>query len=113
MNIDSIRWFTVWAFALLAALGSLGAVVLLRPAHLYRQKSHEGLAFAWVAVLLAASWCSAVLAAGLFAREAFIATGRTRRRLAFASGSILLLVLVSTIAGVWVERQGDRCIGGC
>lgn len=64
MNIDSIRWFVVWALSVIAALCAFGAVVLLRPAHLYRQQSGEGLAFAWVAVLLAASWSSAVLAAG-------------------------------------------------
>lgn len=109
------------ALWLLLCVGlGVGAPVLafalsgLREAHLYRQRSNEGLKFAWVAL--------GVMAACVLLGVATIAAWRLRSlgssvtsRRVFAAISVLLVVVMVAGVGafVWVESHGDRCIGSC
>ena len=98
----------------------LGAALLvtatsgLREAHLYRQRTGEGLKFVWVGAGLFVA--NVVLGVAIFAsvRLSSAASTLTARR-AFLSLAALIAVALVAADGlaVWVEGHGDRCIGLC
>lgn len=109
---------TTWAtFLVTLVLGSgalLAALGGLREAHLYRQRSGEGLGFLPVAVglvvaggfLAAAAWSAAQLAP-------FMSSSTGKRAILLSSALIVVGLTTATGFVVWVEAHDDRCVGSC
>lgn len=110
---------TAWR-VVLAVTFVVGCAVLaiaaggLREAHLYRQRTGEGLKFAWVGVGLVVA--NGLLGGAAFASVRLASTSRelTVRRSFLGLAVVIIAILVAADAfTVWVESRGDRCIGPC
>ena len=116
-----LRRFTAasWSVVLAAAVVVGGAVLALavgglREAHLYRQRTGEGLEFLWVAVGFFVA--NVVLGAALLASVRLASESSNvsvRRALLGLAVAIIVALIVADALAVWVETRGDRCIGPC
>ena len=108
------RW-VVFSSTLVVGLAAMAvATAGLREAHLYRQRTNEGLKFAIVGLVMFAANVLLLSSASVAARLASPTPGAPRRRaLALVAGSIVAVVLAGDAFFLWVESHGDRCIGGC
>ncbi|HUF97940.1 MAG TPA: hypothetical protein VMM60_07395 [Ilumatobacter sp.] len=109
-----VAWGVVFAVAVIVG----GAVLYLaatglREAHLYRQRTGEGLRFFWVGV-------GFFVANGLLGAAAFLAgrlssasAGAVRRAFVALAVVIVAVVVAADVLAVWVQAHGDRCIGRC
>lgn len=69
--------------------------------------------FAGVGLLLAVSWVFAVIAVAALIKAAFAPFEQVHRPPLVVAGLVFLIPTSATIASIWVESFGDRCIGGC
>ncbi len=100
----------------LAVTGVAGLVVnvfLVRHAHLYRQRTYEGLGFVWALVEFLVAALLTLAAAGCFARSAARDTTRSRVVSGWVAALLVVAVVVVGGFGLWVESHGSRCIAGC
>ena len=90
------------------------SVVWLREAHLYRQRTREGLPFALAVVGFAAVnalWGVASVAA---ARVSSIGeTVRTRQVFTAVTGLLVTALVAADSLALWVAWHGHRCVGAC
>lgn len=90
------------------------AVGGLREAHLYRQRTGEGLKFLWVGA-------GFILANGLLGAAAFASArlssmsrrATVRRAFLGLAVAIIVTLVAADALAVWVETRGYRCIGPC
>lgn len=100
----------------LAVAGVAGLVVnvfLVRHAHLYRQRSHEGLGFVWALAEFLVAALLTLAAAACFAWSAARDTTGSRVVSGWMAALLVVAVVVVGGFGLWVESHGSRCIGGC
>ena len=123
-DVEPSRWTRLpgprWTIAIAIVGATLGAALLpisvgaLREAHLYRQRTGEGLQFAVVVVGFAvvnALWGAAALAA---ARVSWIAESeRTRQAFTVATGVLVTALVATDALALWVAWHVDRCVGAC
>lgn len=112
-TLDVARLVVGTVSAVAGVAGLVVNVFLVRYVHLYRQRSHEGLGFAWALAEFLAAALFTLAAAGCFAWSA--ARDTPGNRVVLGSVAALLLVAVVVVGGfgLWVESHGSRCIGGC
>lgn len=87
-------------------------VTVLRWAHLYRQRTHEGLAFAYAGLELV---LISLVAAGVVVaqwRASERDPGRARQHHALA-WSVAVGVGGLWLVAFWIEGHGSRCVLGC
>lgn len=108
-------WWVTFAVTLVAGAAALYlAVGGLREAHLYRQRTREGLKFAWVGfgLLVAHGFLGTATFAAV--RLSSVASSAAFRRTFFAVAVLIVGVLAAAdVLFVWVESHGERCIGSC
>ena len=89
------------------------AMSQLRWAHLYRQRSREGLGFVGVGAELVAGGLLAVAAAvGLYLFGRSLPTS-ARFTSVVASAAVVLMLVVCALMAMWVQAQVNQCIGSC
>ncbi len=109
-----IRWAVFWVGLVVGVVAMIGATAGLREAHLYRQRTNEGLKFELVGLLIFAANVLLLAAASAVARLSLpIAGARRRRGLVVVAVAIVVVVVAGDAFFLWVESHGDRCIGGC
>ncbi|MDW3214639.1 MAG: hypothetical protein R8G01_11605 [Ilumatobacteraceae bacterium] len=109
-----VRWAVLWVGSVVGVVAMVGATAGLREAHLYRQRTNEGLKFELVGLLMFAANVLLLAAAASGARLSLPAPGARRRRgLAVVAGVIVAGVVIGDAFFLWVEWHGDRCIGSC
>jgi uncharacterized membrane protein (DUF485 family) len=92
----------------------IGATAGLREAHLYRQRTNEGLKFELVGLLMFAANVLLFVAAWAATRLSVPAFGSPRRRGFLVAAVVLVIgVVAGDVFFLWVESHGDRCIGSC
>lgn len=100
--------FVVGGLVLAIAAGGL------REAHLYRQRTDEGLKFVWAGAGIVVA--NGLLGAAALASVRLASTSWrvTVRRLFLGLAVVIIATLVAADAfAVWVETRDDRCIGPC
>ena len=108
------RWVVFWVGLVVGAAAMIVATAGLREAHLYRQRTNEGLKFALVGLLVFAANVLLIAAASAGANLSLPAAGSPRRRrLGAVAGFIVAGLVIGDAFFLWVESHGDRCIGTC
>lgn len=104
----------LWVGSVVGVAAMIVATAGLREAHLYRQRTNEGLKFAFVGLLMFAANVLLLGAASAATRLSVPASGAPRRQgLLIAAVVLVAGVVVGDVFFLWVESHGDRCIGSC
>ncbi len=88
----------------------------LRWAHLYRQRTNEGLAFAYVfaGTVLASVLATTSSVMLWLAADRIDRTGGSRPRLRRAGAVVVAFATLGLwVVAIWVESFGKQCIGSC
>lgn len=103
----------VGCFTLLGVWIVVDGLSSLRWAHLYRQKTAEGLGFVFVGAKLILGGGIGVLGGAGFAVLGYVENGRRRRAILFIAAIVSLFLAGSALVALWVFNHGTRCIGPC